>query len=249
MIKMVLERGYIPWHWGKNQKGMQAEEEITDLDQIGRLRMLWGLGTGHAVEVASALSEEGVHKQITNRLLEPFMLHTVIVTATEWSNFFNLRAHPEAHPDIEAVAQLMKGLYAQGTPKELEPNEWHLPLILDEEYDELDIEDLIKVSIGRCARVSYLTHDGRRDFAADIELFERLFTSGHMSPFEHAARGSLPGDVYRGLIPVRDIVVDPDTLFQIAPHKVWYGNFKGFVQYRKTIDHEEDMLGLRGTAS
>ena len=179
MIDSVKKLPYIPRHWGQNQRGMVAEELVSD-DLAAAAQAHWVVASVNAVKSAEDLAEVGIHKQITNRLLEPFMLHTVILTATEYSNFFNLRCHPEAHPDIRRPAELMRQLYHESEPTMLDVGEWHLPLTTPEERQTIDIEDLIKISVGRCARVSYLTHDGRRDLMADVKLYDRLLSSGHM---------------------------------------------------------------------
>jgi thymidylate synthase ThyX len=164
--------------------------------------------------------EIGVHKQLANRLLEPFLWHTVVVTATEWSNFFNLRCHPDAHPAIRKVAENMRMALVESTPKKLGEQDWHLPFIRDEDIDGNSVATLKKVSAGRCARVSYLTHEGKRDLEADVALHDRLLASGHLSPFEHQARPMDDREKAMG----------------------WFAsNFQGWVQYRKTISYESDI--------
>lgn len=239
MIKMVEDDPYIPTHWGKNQKGMQAEVELSKDEQATAVS--WWLGArSKAMESAKALLAVGVHKQITNRLLEPFMWHTVIVTATEWKNFFNLRCNAMAHPEIRLAADLMRDAMKESTPRPLDYGEWHTPLVGEDEAAQILEEEelrgwttcdhnmIARVSVGRCARVSYLTHDGKRDPVEDVKLADRLLEAGHMSPFEHVAR--------------------PMTLEEAAEfdHTIGFcGNIRGWVQYRKTIPHEADVLGAR----
>lgn len=247
MLKRVEEDPFIPTYWGKNQKGMQAEQEL-DLESQEKAKTAWLAAKGRAVDWAKTMLELGVHKQITNRLLEPFMWHTVIVTATEWSNFFNLRDNKDAQPEIKTIAQMMKEVYYSSIPKYCEYGDWHLPLIDKEDLQlatyrdtsgRIDIENLKKVSVGRCARVSYLTHDGKRDHKADVELHDRLLSSGHMSPFEHIARPLHKSDVTEN--EYKEWVYGKEqTIF----HKLT-GNFKGWVQYRKTIPGEFDMLATK----
>jgi thymidylate synthase ThyX len=233
MIKMVEENPYIPEKWGRNQKGMQSYEFLTDTAEITNAKDAWLRARDNAIRSANELLGIGIHKQITNRLLEPFMWHTVIVTATEWSNYFHLRNHKEAHPDICRIASMMQEVYETSVPVLLKNKEWHIPFITEDDISDakcagfrknidIDWERLIKISTGRCARVSYLTHDGRRDYYEDIKLHDRLLTSGHMSPFEHQA---YPVD-----------------------HDGFIGNFKGWRQYRKTISGEFDMLGRSGNS-
>ena len=237
MIEQVESDPVLPVWWGKNQSGMQAKEELEEPD-LGIVKRDWLRGRDIAVGVVEELSRRGLHKQIANRLLEPWMWITVIVSATEWENFFNLRCHPDAQPEIQKIAYMMRNLYNANEPTLRQVGEWHLPLV--DGYDLTTVgspessspaikknetewyvnDSLTKISVGRCARVSYLTHEGVRDPQADIDLCDRLQASGHMSPFEHVAN-----------------VADKD----ISPQ--YYGNFKGWVQYRKTLSGENIFKG------
>jgi hypothetical protein len=186
-IKRVREDPFIPIYWGKNQKGMSADEELTPVQQAVCLHE-WLQARDNAVESALELLHIGVHKQITNRLLEPFMWHTVITTASYWKNFFALRKHKAAQPEIQFAAALMLEAYKASAPQVVQHGDWHLPLTTREE--RLDEPNLPwpMISAGRCARVSYLTHDGKRDVQADIDLARKLTDRGHMSPLEHVAQ-------------------------------------------------------------
>ncbi len=228
MLERVMDDPFIPIHWGKNQRGMQADEEVDQSTAINSERT-WLKARDAAVAQVNALLELGIHKQIANRLLEPFMWHTILVTATEWSNFFHLRAHPDAQPEIRRGAELMKEAMDASTPREIGYGEWHLPLIYDEDREiESDQEKLRKISVGRCARVSYLTHDGKRNHEKDLELHDRLFNGGHMSPMEHVATPMKKGGEGLGW-------TEPENTFE--------GNFRGWDQYRKTRPNEWDLLG------
>jgi len=127
-----------------------------------------------------------VHKQELNRILEPFLWHTVIVTATEWENFFELRCSSSAQPEIRAAAVRMREAIDASRPQPVAVGEWHTPLLQDDER-ALDLETRRRVSAARCARVSYLTHEGKREIAKDLDLYERLRQDRHLSPFEHVA--------------------------------------------------------------
>jgi thymidylate synthase ThyX len=131
------------------------------------------------------------------------------VTATEWDNFFKLRLAENAQPEIRVAAQHMLAAMDGSKPKPLAIGTWHLPLVQDGEHT-IPIEELKKVSAARCARVSYLTHDGKRDLQKDIELCERLLADRHLSPFEHVATPSV------------------DSGFQ--------ANFRGWVQMRRDLE-------------
>lgn len=193
-IARVVDDPAIPVEFGANQRGMQAGEPLTGEDH-DRALTAWLEARDHAVEAVTRLQELGVHKQVTNRLLEPFMWHTVIVTATEWDGFWEQRCSPLAQPEIRVAAEAMKAAYDASEPAQVGMGEWHTPYLRDEDGD-LDDESARQVSAARCARVSYLTHDGRRDISKDIELYERLVTARppHWSPLEHVATPAPEGE-------------------------------------------------------
>ncbi|MBD2177647.1 FAD-dependent thymidylate synthase [Pseudanabaena sp. FACHB-1998] len=189
MIKLVESQEVYPLHWGKNQKGMSAQAEVSEADMQAASEV-WQQAKNDAIRHARRLVEIGIHKQVVNRLLEPFSTITVICSGTEFQNFFNQRCHPDAQPEIQALANKMKSAYDRSKPQQLANGKWHLPLIKQDDMDEIsDINELIKVAVGRCARVSYLNHDGVRSLADDVKLHDRLLTSkpAHLSPFEHVA--------------------------------------------------------------
>jgi thymidylate synthase ThyX len=196
MIEQVEKNPVIPIHWGKAQKGMQAYEQFTGVD-ANECVDRWLTARDYALGAAEGMLDQGLHKQIVNRILEPWMWITVIVTGNEgaWNNFFALRCHHEAEPHIQKIAGMAREVRSQSIPQKLSTGQWHLPLIGFEGDELLSDEDKAKVSVGRCARVSYLTHEGRRDVQADIDLHDRLLASKHFSPFEHVARsGKHTGD-------------------------------------------------------
>jgi Thymidylate synthase complementing protein len=136
-----------------------------------------------ATECARNLADAGVHKQITNRLLEPFMHMTTLVTATEWQNFFTLRDHADAQPEIQILAKAMRKALDESSPT---LRTWHMPFVHDTLHQPGNL--LAGISAARCARVSYLNHDGTNpDIEKDLTLARRLAASGHWSPFEHVA--------------------------------------------------------------
>ena len=253
-VKTMLERvkndPFLPVFWGKNQKGMQAEEALSPEAQV-LAQAEWLRARDNAVNSVEYLQlpDVDMHKQIANRLLEPWLYHTVICTATEWDNFWGLRANKAAQPEIRKIAEMMKELYVNNTPKPINYGDWHLPLMEDaEQFDLLaggmSLADVVKVSVGRCARVSYLTHDGKRDPKADIELATRLMTSGHMSPFEHAARPMTQDDVEIDLRKTGYALYDK---LDLEPAQKFNGNFRGWVQARKHIAYEDNFLLVQGS--
>lgn len=195
MIKQVREEPAMPVHWGKNQPGMQARAEVEAIDEA---HALWMSAAKQAASTAEQMMEIGLHKQVANRILEPFQFISVIATASDWSNFFALRCHPDADPNIQHLANMMKQAYDSSITEELGDNDMHLPYIRSDELPFLSPEEAVKCSVARCARVSYLTHDGENpDMKKDLELYERLAgaTPPHLSPLEHQARGALQPDL------------------------------------------------------
>jgi thymidylate synthase ThyX len=209
MLSMVQDDPFIPIYWGKNQKGMQANEELSNEAQFDA-QEAWLRARDNAVTSAKQLMEIGVHKQIANRLLEPFNWHTMLITATEWENFFALRAHKDAQPEFQKLAYEMLNSYNVSVPKRLKTGEWHIPYG-DKYIGDLTTEQMLKVCVARAARVSYQNFEGDIDFEKDFKLHDTLLESGHLSPFEHCAQAGEP---------------------------VWSGNFLGWKQYRKLFSNE-----------
>jgi len=175
----------MPIFWGKIKKGMSPTKEIDDIEEA---KAIWLAARDQACEQAKKLYELQVHKQIVNRILEPFLMHTIILSSTNFSNWNALRNHGDAQQEIALLAQVIERARERSTPG---IREWHLPYLQPGELEEFGLETMKKVCTARCARVSYLTHDGKRDIAADLLLHERLLTGsgfGHWSAFEHIAR-------------------------------------------------------------
>lgn len=219
LIEQVQQDPAMPVYWGKNQPGMQAKEELedhpprevlyfdghrTERDLVyspkQRAISMWKQAARSAVKHAEELAQLGVHKQIVNRLLEPWQNMQTIVTATEWDNFYNLRRHPDAQPEIKALADAMWDAMADSAPRPLKAGEWHLPYInhnLDDVIRAESLEQMKKWSTARCARVSYLNHDkSDPDPVKDESLHDTLRESGHFSPFEHQATPGSSASTY-----------------------------------------------------
>lgn len=224
MIESVVNNPFVPEQFPKNQKGMQASKYYEPgTDEYEECKRLWLGARDRAVAGAIALSVGmDVHKQISNRLLYSWQWITVVVSATRWSNFFTLRCHPDAQPEIRKIAEMMRDAYEASEPHTR--SDFHCPYTTQEERNrarigELDKADLYKMSVARCARVSYRTHatdteDARvPTIAEDIALADRLIKSGHWSPTEHVA-------------------------FPAADAKEQSGNFTGWIQYRKYFQGE-----------
>lgn len=238
-IQMVIDNPVIPLAFTKNQKGMQGGEALSG-ELHDKATEIWLKARDAMADFARQLADLEVHKQYANRLLEPFAHITVVTTATDWNNFFALRIHPDAQPEIHMLAYLMYGQYFLSQPTKLEEGQWHLPFVDEilssekvfgemgnkkttEEGVEWTIpvgwkfdDELIKRSVARCARVSYLNHDGTSTTVEqDLGLYDRLVGGNpiHASPTEHQGMASSDSDLRSG-------------------------NLHGFVQYRKTLTNE-----------
>lgn len=245
LIQDVLDDPFVPRYWGSNKPGMRAGEELDEDVLVWANREDWmdprlvihraayrrddaWLKTMHlAVDAARGFAEAGYHKQIVNRLLEPFSHISVLVTSTEWDNFFTLRDHGAAEPHIRDLAREMRGALARSEPRSLGHGEWHLPYVkLHERIGHEDLSLPLKLSVARCARVSYLRHDGENpSLEDDVGLYDRLISERppHASPLEHQAT--------------------PDSKFPQfhTRHGEWaspqfHGNFVGWVQHRKVVE-------------
>jgi len=204
LIERVENDPVVPLEWGRNKAGMSASETLS-AQEAEEAQREWLRARDDALAHARRLLELKVHKQELNRILEPFLWHTVIVTATDWDNFFELRCAPNAQPEIRQAAILMREAIAKSKPRAVGYREWHTPLLQADEV-ELDVEARKRVSAARCARVSYLTHEGRREIAKDLELYERLKLDRHLSPFEHVATPAADGAAhanFRGWVQMR----------------------------------------------
>lgn len=271
-IASVLEDPFVPESFGRNQKGMQPGEALEGAERHLAERE-WELACEYAVDRAKALSELGVHKQYANRLLEPFAWHTAVITATDVDNLFNLRVNPLAQGEFQTIARMMKEARDASEPRAVNHAEWHLPYVnpgeaWDLEVGQAGIAGVWKVSVGRCARVSYLTQNGVRDPAEDVALADRLLESGHMSPFEHVARPMSEDELL--VSKSYDVALDDGPILrvgrwreafvgqEIVLHsgrraKVTYvrgplhyaGKLNGWVSRRQFIHGEHDILGHR----
>lgn len=184
MISQVENRAVFPLQWGSNKPGMQAGEEV-DVVTRSKAWAEWDMARMAAIKHAKNLADLGIHKQVVNRLLEPFQLMRTIVTATDWDNFFKLRVDDAAQPEIQALARLMQKALKESEPK---VTDLHIPYVHAVELEAHGAENAKMLSAARCARVSYLNHDNSKpDVGKDMELAKRLYSEMHLSPFEHQA--------------------------------------------------------------
>lgn len=221
MIAQVRNDPAGPIHWGANQPGMQARAQL-DERGIQHAKRQWQLAAQDAAARAENLMTIGLHKQVANRILEPFQYINVVVTATEWDNFFELRCHPDAQPEIQELAYMMRDAITSAVPVLRYPgggiNSYHLPYVSEDERAQLASTPLLacQISAARCARTSFNKHDGSKpDIDEDLSLYDKLAGSQplHASPCEHQAR---------------------------ALHNAHAasGNFYGWAQFRKLIEQE-----------
>ncbi|ANJ65177.1 putative thymidylate synthase [Erwinia phage vB_EamP_Frozen] len=256
IIADIKEDPAIPLHWGKNQPGMQAHDELddkviiplglTDSIEVDK-EQAWLTARDRVIKIAEGFDNAGYHKQIVNRLLEPWSHINVLVTSTEFNNFYHLRCHPDAQPEIEVLATQMRLAAQNSKPVLLAPGEWHLPYIKNsadwaeahlflkkgritrDEPSKKEVQELLlKVSVARCARVSYLLHSGRQTTVdEDLILYAKLLGSAplHASPAEHQATPDTKS-------------YSNDYGGELWDNESLHGNFTGWNQYRKTLPYE-----------
>jgi hypothetical protein len=203
---------------------MQADQELDEADQH-RAYDWWIAARNSAMSFHEMGEQLGLHKQIVNRVIEPWMMIETIVSSTAHANHDHLRKHKDAEPNYQALATLEWELFHNSMPTPVAPGGWHLPFVYNDDLENAAATlELIKLSVGRSARVSYLTHDGVRDRQADYDLHDRLVRAAsngedplHASPLEHQAQA---------------VGYERDgTLHRSGP-------FEGWAQYRKTFANE-----------
>jgi len=208
MIQRIKKDPYCP-AFKKNKRGMQGEEMNRD-DTLEAIT-IWEITKRYAIQSALELHELGIHKDMANRLLEPFMRVPVVISSTEWENFFDLRCSPMANPDFEEVAREIEHLLKVSIPLNLKPGQWHIPFIAKSETEVLR---KLERSAACAARTSYDNHDGTApNYEKDKALHDMLLKEKHMSPFEHQAVAMSKSEFCK--------------------------NFKGFRQYRDFIEKGE----------
>lgn len=237
LLKEVRENPFVPWHWFKNQPGMQGRVPLTP-EEIRKAEAAWLAPLPHIIEAVETMIDAAgldIHKQVPNRLLESYMWIDTLMTATEWSNFLWLRNHEAAEPHLQDLARLIQQAIDEAEPQLLLPGEWHLPYITEADRQSeawvgrglTQLEFLQMVSAARCARISYAPFDGDASYERELQRYDSLVSSDrvHASPLEHQAT--------------------PDSLayFDFVDSAVWnrpelHGNLDGWIQYRKTVPGE-----------
>lgn len=230
IISQVWNDPAMPVHWGQNKAGMQAGSELTGVKRK-LAESVWVCAGRIACVAAWGMMKLGMHKQVSNRILEPWQYISVVVTATEWDNFFALRNHKDAQPEFRALASAMQYEMDTSLPVVIQAGDWHLPYISPNEifdgktFGHYDL--LLKASAARCARVSYNKHDGTKpSFDDDLELYNQLMTRPYTDK-----RGNTYGDND----PIHASPVEHQAK-SIEFKDVHSGNFVGWIQLRKLIE-------------
>ncbi len=227
-IQRVFDEPFIPDKFTSNKPGMQGGAVLIGQAHIDAVNS-WLIGRDEAVHRAKSLLALNIHKQYANRLIEPFQYHTALLSGTEWANMMAQRCHPDAQPEFQELAECMYYAITMSIPRYLNYGEWHLPYIENCDWDVAlemsshtgeDAQEILKrVSVARCARVSYMNMNGKRELEADLKLWDKLLTGNHWSPFEHVAMAL-------------------STVTQS-------GNFVGFQQLRKTFSMKENVIAFK----
>lgn len=246
VIEQVRNNPAMPVRFGKNQAGMQDAGEYDQQIDLGAAgvdftpREVWKFAANHSCNYAEAFLAAGYHKQVINRILEPYQFIRVCVTSTNWSNWFNLRNHPDADPTIHALAETMLNAMDESEPYRLMPGQWHVPFVtesvntksqefFDETGNEITLEQALKISSSCAAQTSYRKLDNSLDKAEDV--YKKLIESKpcHASPVEHQAMAIAAVDNPMDYFNIKGVThIDRN----VTP---WSGNFHGFVQNRQLI--------------
>ena len=258
MLDQIEGNMVIPLYWGKNKSGMQAVEEVSKFDEAKSV-LNWERSFNYTKERVLDMVNIGLHKQVPNRLTEPFQMMKVVVTGTDWDNFFNLRIHPDAQPEICMLAYKMYKAMEESKPAELKVGEYHLPYVSNyrvksgrgfgkleyytgavstPNYNVISLEDAIKISAASCASVSYRT-EGMTLEKAD-KIFAMLIKAEvvHSSPLEHCATPVKPKFNELGLVRVN--CSEPQSWEDGVTHvnkqgELCSGNLRGWIQYRHLL--------------
>lgn len=240
MLEHISNSPAMPMRFGENQRGMQ--DKGSDSNNSEAAKALWVEAAKSAASFATVMDSMGIHKQVCNRMVEPYQTMRTCITGTCWNNFFNLRLHPDADPTFYALAQVMKEAMDTSEPEILSPWQWHMPFVdchfdnegeqyfTDEEGNVISDEEALKISASCSAQTSFRLSDTSLEKAESI--FKKLIESkpAHASPLEHQARA-----IPRKFIDSRYYFA-LDGVTHVDHNKVpWSGNFYGWVQHRQII--------------
>jgi hypothetical protein len=232
MLEAIRREPASPVEWGTAKAGMQAGAPLEGHAALDAQEW-WDSAAEVALDIARRGS--GLHKQVVNRVVEPFCHITELVSGTEWGNFYRLRISSFADPTLRALATAAARAHLASTPERLEPGDWHIPFG-DQMSPGLTRESRIKVAVARCARISYMNHDGLRfSVEDDIRKHDELQANRHHSPFEHVAQAMenpdplLVTDLQQAGWPKEVAEAFRENLLRSR-------NFRGWRQYRAMVD-------------
>jgi len=236
-IKKVQQDLVIP-HWTTAKKGMQGNKLDSSTIKYYLASLLWSGFSKLSMLGAYLLDKLGIHKQNANRLLEPFSRVKVLVSGTEWDNFFMLRCDEAAQPEFSNIANEARFLYKNSQPIQLNYGDWHIPYPNNMEGGiNLTIEEKLLVYSARCARLSYATHENVYSLEKDLELGKRLVLDKHFSPLEHIAqvvrRSYLEGSSTNITIPSK---LQKFLSWSQENKLVWTRQYSGFYTYRSQLE-------------
>lgn len=270
MLNEIRNNPFVPWHWTKNQSGMQgvvgwdakvllkgAAAQFVDADTPVAREAAWLYGRDMMADLAESFTDAKYHKQVANRLIESFTWMDLLVTATDWKNFLHLRDHPDAEPHIRDLAVLVGKALQNAKVDDLEPGEWHLPYISNNDLfeimemvrsetslkgDALDAETLNrakKISAARCARISYKPFDGDSSYERELKRFDLLVGNDavHASPLEHQCCPDQIVTIESSYWSDDDFLLK-DTSTEGGLNHELHGSLRDFIQFRKTVPNE-----------
>lgn len=237
VIEQVRDNPAMPVRFGKNQSGMQDAGEYENSDSV---KSVWITGANNAVVIAKTMQDMQAHKQVINRILEPYQFIRVCVTSTNWNNWFHLRNHPDADPTIHALAKTMDKVMEDSEPYRLMHGQWHVPFVkeqvnmheqrfFDENFNEITLEQALMISASCAAQTSYRKLDNSLEKAEDI--YRKLIESKpcHASPVEHCAMAISRLDNPMDYFKIKGVThIDRNGI-------PWSGNMHGVIQYRQLI--------------
>ncbi|AXN57794.1 putative flavin-dependent thymidylate synthase [Serratia phage vB_SmaM-Kashira] len=256
MIELVRSQPAMPVEWGSNNPGMRSMNLLGE-EETAKAKELWIEASEFACQKAEELAALNAHKQIANRLLEPFQFMRTIVTGTDWNNFRWLRVDKDADPTFYELAKVMMAAMDQSHPETLKFGQWHTPYVehceggapgtfgyyVTDEEDQrvmLTKEEALAISASCCAQVSYRRLNSTKDKALDI--YGRLLSGNkvHASPFEHQAT-PLPYHMYEKK-PLNGVALPPWNWPKGVTHvsremEYFSGNLRGFIQHRQLLEN------------
>ena len=266
--KMAEQLTAMPVRFGQANPGMQDKGEDYNKevynDGSGEFispQEAWESSKFSAMWYAKRFYEAGYHKQVYNRLTEPFQMMKTVISGTEWANFFWLRNDSAADPTLHELARCMQEARDESVPQLLKAGEWHLPYVLTDYEDGkqvylieqevegwgtagyyMTLENAIKVSCARTAAVSFRNEDYGLEKC--LEVYARLIGDErkHASAMQHAATPMLNPQprIYfngRGDVEQKDYMEDGVSHIDLKGN-AWSAQYKGFIMHRKTIPGE-----------